>query len=77
MAIRNQPTNLNQLNVVSFETNFLRIPGVNYFCQRINIPGISLSSSVISTPFASIPIEGDVLEFEDLSIEYNLSIKNI
>ena len=70
MAIRNQPTNLNQLNVVSFETNFLRIPGVNYFCQRINIPGISLSSSVISTPFANIPIEGDVLEFEDLSIGF-------
>ena len=25
MAIQNQPENLNQLNVVSFETNFLRI----------------------------------------------------
>ena len=70
MAIRNQPTNLNQLNVISFETNFLRMPGVNYFCQRVNIPGITLSSSVISTPFANIPIEGDVLEFEDLTIGF-------
>ena len=70
MAIRNQPTNLNQLNVISFETNFLRMPGVNYFCQRVNIPGITLSSSVLSTPFANIPIEGDVLEFEDLTIGF-------
>ena len=70
MAIRNQPTNLNQLNVVSFETNFLRMSNINYFCQRVNIPGITLSNSVLSTPFANIPIEGDVLEFEDLSIGF-------
>ena len=70
MAIRNQPTNINQLNVVSFETNFLRMPGVNYFCQRVSIPGITLSNSILSTPYANIPIEGDVLEFEDLTIGF-------
>ena len=70
MAIRNQPTNLNQLNVVSFETNFLRMPGVNYFCQRVSIPGINLSNTILSTPYANIPIEGDVLEFEDLTIGF-------
>ena len=70
MAIRNQPTNLNQLNVVSFETNFLRMPSVSYFCQRVNIPGITLSNTIQSTPFANIPIEGDVLEFEDLTIGF-------
>jgi hypothetical protein len=70
MAIRNQPTNLNQLNVVSFESNFLRMPGTNYFCQRVSIPGITLSNTILSTPFANIPIEGDVLEFEDLTIGF-------
>ena len=70
MAIRNQPTNLNQLNVISFETNFLRIPGVNYFCQRVSIPGITLSTTNLSTPYANIPIEGDILEFEDLTIGF-------
>ena len=70
MAIANQPTNINQLNVVSFATNFLRMPGVNYFCQRVNIPGISLSNTIQSTPFANIPIEGDVLEFEDLRLAF-------
>ena len=70
MPITNQPTNINQLNVVSFATNFLRMPGVNYFCQRVNIPGISLANTIQSTPFANIPIEGDVLEFEDLSLAF-------
>ena len=70
MPIANQPTNMNQLNVVSFETNFLRMPNINYFCQRVNIPGISLANTIQSTPFANIPIEGDVLEFEDLNISF-------
>ena len=70
MAIRNQPINLNQLNVVSFETNFLRMPNINYFCQRVKIPGISLANTIQSTPFANIPVEGDVLEFEDLNITF-------
>ncbi len=70
MAYANQPTNLNYLNVVSFQTNFLRMPTVDYFCQRVGIPGISLSSLMQSTPFAGIPMEGDNLVFEDLSIEF-------
>jgi hypothetical protein len=70
MAIRNQPTNLNQLNVVSFETNFLRMPNVSYFCQRVSIPSITLSNTIQATPYSSIPIEGDVLEFEDLSLSF-------
>ena len=70
MPIANQPTNLNQLNIVSFETNFTRMPGVNYFCKRVNIPGITLGSSLLSNPFANIPIEGDTLIFEDLNVEF-------
>ena len=70
MAIANQPTNISQLNIISFETNFLRMPNVNYFCQRVNIPGISLANTILSTPFANVPIEGDVLEFEDMSISF-------
>ena len=70
MAIQNQPANLNQLNVISFQTNFLRMPMVDYFCQRVSIPGITSSSIVQTTPFADVPIEGDHLVFEDLSLDF-------
>ena len=70
MAIQNQPENLNQLNVISFQTNFLRMPMVDYFCQRVSIPGITSSSIVQATPFADVPIEGDHLVFEDLSLDF-------
>ena len=40
-----QPTNLNQLNIVSFEVNFSRLPNVQYFCQRVNIPAVILGDT--------------------------------
>ena len=46
-----QPTNLNQLNVVSFDLSLSRLPKVEYFCQRINIPSVTLGETKFPTPF--------------------------
>tara|TARA_B100000470_G_scaffold127536_1_gene98682 strand:- start:151 stop:651 length:501 start_codon:yes stop_codon:yes gene_type:complete len=70
MALNNQPTNLNYLNPVAFETNILRIPNVSYFCQRITVPGLSMSNVFQPNPYAPIPIEGDQIAFEDLTISF-------
>ena len=70
MAILNQPTNLNLLQAVAFETNFLRIPNVSYFCQKVNIPGMVLGSALQPTPFSDIPIEGEKLTFDQLTISF-------
>ena len=70
MAIQNQPTNLNLLQTIAFETNFLRIPNVSYFCQAVNIPGMVLGTSLLPTPFSDIPIEGEKLTFDQLTISF-------
>lgn len=70
MSIKNQPDNLNLLQLVAFETNFQRIPNVNYFCQKVNIPGMVLGSAVQPTPFSDIPLEGDKLSFDTLDISF-------
>ncbi|MEE3228049.1 MAG: hypothetical protein VX237_03000, partial [Chloroflexota bacterium] len=70
MAILNQPTNLNLLQTVAFETNFLRIPNVSYFCQSVNIPGMVLGTALQPTPFSDIPIEGEKLTFDQLNISF-------
>jgi len=64
------PKEINQLNVVSFETNFLRMPTTNFFCQRVNIPSVALGNAILPTAFSSAPIEGDRLVFENLSIGF-------
>jgi hypothetical protein len=70
MSIKNQPDNLNLLQTIAFETNFQRIPNVNYFCQKVNIPGMVLGSAIQPTYFSDIPLEGDKLSFDTLDISF-------
>ena len=65
-----QPTNLNQLNVVSFDVSFSRLPAVQYFCQRISLPTVVLGETNEPTPFLNIPVEGDTLTFEAMSLSF-------
>ena len=68
-----QPNEINQLNVVSFETNFTRLPNVNFFCQRINIPSMALGLATQPTPFSDTPLIGDKLTFEQLTLNFIVS----
>ena len=65
-----QPTNLNQLNVVSFDVSFSRQPAVQYFCQRISLPTVVLGETNEPSPFMNLPLEGDTLTFEALSLSF-------
>ena len=65
-----QHTNLNQLNVVSFDVSFSRLPAVQYFCQRISLPTIVLGETNEPSPFLNLPLEGDTLTFEALSLSF-------
>ena len=65
-----QPTNLNQLNVVSFDVVFSRNPAVQYFCQRISLPTVVLGETNEPSPFMNLPLEGDTLTFEALSLSF-------
>jgi len=65
-----QPTNLNQLNVVSFDVTFSRQPTVQYFCQRINLPSVTLGETNEPSPFMNLPLEGDTLTYEALTLSF-------
>lgn len=68
MALK--PNELNQLNVVSFQTNFTRLPNVNFFCQKVNIPSISIGLAQQTTPFSDSPVEGDKLVFDQMTMTF-------
>ena len=65
-----QPTNLNQLNVVSFDVSFSRQPTVQYFCQRISLPSVTLGETNEPSPFMNLPLEGDTLTYEALTLSF-------
>ena len=68
MALK--PNELNQLNVVSFQTNFTRLPNVNFFCQKVNIPSVSIGLAQQMTPFSDLPVEGDKLVFDQMTMTF-------
>lgn len=68
-----EPNEINQLNVVSFQTNFTRLPNVNFFCQQVTIPSLSIGLATQPTPFSDISVEGDKVVFEQLSLSFYVS----
>ena len=67
-----QPSNINQLNIVSFEVNFSRLPNVEYFCQRVNIPAVILGEAFQPMPLMNLPVEGETLSFESKNLSFIL-----
>tara|TARA_B110000495_G_scaffold120209_1_gene104358 strand:+ start:744 stop:1268 length:525 start_codon:yes stop_codon:yes gene_type:complete len=65
-----EPKEINQLNVISFQTNFLRLPNVNFFCQKVTIPSLAIGTALQPTLFSDIPVEGDKIVFEQLTISF-------
>lgn len=71
-AIINQPSNKNFLSPLGFKFAIKRTPGVNYFVQSVIVPGMSLGSVDIPTPFVKLPFPGEHLDFADLVITFRV-----
>ena len=70
MDVKRQPSNINHLTPIAYRFNIRKIPNVVYFCQSVNIPGISFPETIQRTPFTNINVPGDTLVYEDLTIRF-------
>lgn len=55
-----------------YEFVITRLPNLVFFLQAINIPNITLGTTVTQTPFVQIPKPSNTLSFEPLTINYIL-----
>ncbi len=65
-----QPQDTNFLQSTKFLLTFSRVPNVQYFCQSVNLPGVSMQAAEQETPFVKIYRPGDKMEFEDFTIDF-------
>jgi len=66
-----QPRNRNFLAPNGFKFNLELFPGVDFFCQRVSVPGINVPSAEITTRYRNIPIASSGgLTFDDLRIDF-------
>lgn len=65
-------TMLNMLSPLNFKFTLKRAPNLNFFVQKINIPGISLPKVDTPNPLIKIPLSGDHLEYDELDVTFKV-----
>ena len=65
-----QPTKLDYASPTQFRFGIHQLPKVEFFAVTATLPAIALSDVVIPTPFKSIPMQGDQLTFDNLTISF-------
>ena len=71
MAASNKvPDNLNYLSNISFRLMIEDTPHLTWFCQSVNVPGVTIEAIEMVNPFANIPYAGSNVTFEELSITF-------
>ena len=69
-ALNRTPSNTNFLQPSKFILAFNRLPTVQYFCQTVNLPGVSLGSWDYSTPLLDVPIVSSKLSYNEFKITF-------
>ena len=64
------PENTNLLQPTKFLLSFDRIPTTQYFCQEVNIPGVSMPQARVSSPLHNWSVAGLNIQYEDLRINF-------
>ena len=65
-----QPDKLDYASPTQFRFGINQLPKVEFFITAVNLPGISLGTALMSTPYKDIPLPGEKLDYGNLSIEF-------
>ena len=65
-----QPSKMDYASPTQFKFSIVKLPKVEYFCTAANIPGITLGTATQETPLKQIPLPGDKLEYENLTLQF-------
>lgn len=64
--------NKNFLSPLGYKFVITRLPNVDYFCQSISFPSISLNTTSFPNPFQKIPLAGTELSYGNMSITFKV-----
>lgn len=67
-ALTQIPENTSFLQPTKFTFAIPTLPFLKYFCQTVNLPGVSTSAITVETPFSATYRHGDKLVYEGFSV---------
>ena len=65
-----QPDQLDYASPTQFRFGIHQLPKVEFFTVSANLPGISAGTTIHATPYKDIPIMGEKLTYDNLSISF-------
>ena len=65
-----QPTKLDYSSPTQFKLNIHQLPLVEFNSVGCNLPGINMGDAIFPTPFKQIPVMGDTITFENLTLDF-------
>lgn len=76
MTVLNRtPENVNFLQPTKYLLTFDRIPTAQYFCQEVNIPGISLNHITVPSPALDYHVAGNKLNYNMFNMKFMVDEK--
>ena len=64
------PSNINPLSPTGFRLHISNLPEMEFFCQEVNIPDITLGEVNFDNPLSRTPLPGDKLDFGNLEVQF-------
>ena len=75
IALSNTPDNQNFLHPNKFHLTFSRVPNLQFFCQAVSVPGISLGEIPIVTPFVEMYSPGEKAIYDIMNVTFAIDEK--
>ena len=69
-SLQRQPTKLDYASPTQFKFVINQLPKVEYFVTAANVPSIANSNAIFPTPYKEIPVQGDQLTYDNLTISF-------
>lgn len=64
------PSNFNPLSPNGFRFSISKIPEITFYCQEVNLPGITLESIDVLSPLTMNPFAGDLITYDELTVQF-------
>jgi hypothetical protein len=71
-ALNENITDVNFLNPMGFQFSIKRAPYIQFFIQKIILPGLTLQPTHYPNPFINIPESGEHISFNPLTIQFKV-----
>lgn len=69
-VLTRNPVNPNPLQPNKFQLNFSRLPNMQFFCQNVDVPGISLAEIAVPNPFVELYSPGEKTIYDVFNVTF-------